>query len=232
MSKSNGIGELAESSLHHSLKEYYQTKGAQLEAQLDGYVIDVQTPTELIEIQTSSFSSVKKKYNKLLTNHEIRMVYPIAKKKIIVKHHRDGRIERRKSPKSGNIFELFRELVYIPKLINHPNFSLEVAFTHEEEIRKNDGKGSWRRKGWSVTDHKLLEVVDTVKFTCPGDFSRLLPGTLPNEFTTAHITKNLKIPKYMAQKLVYCLKGMGLLEKIGKDGRYNLYVINQSLNGD
>jgi hypothetical protein len=67
---------------------------------------------------------------------------------------------RRKSPRRGKLEDLFLELVRIPHLINHPNLTLEVLLIREEEIRHADGKGSWRRRGVSIIDHRLLEIID------------------------------------------------------------------------
>ena len=228
MTKSNGIGELAESSLHHALKLHYQREDDEVEQKLEGYVIDVQREHELVEIQTSSFSSIKKKYRKLLKTNKIRMVYPIAEKKWLIKQHRDGSIERRKSPKKGKIYDVFRELVSIPHFLINPDFILDIVMIHEEEHRVNDGKGSWRRKGWSIIDHKLVKIVRTVSLKDRTDFDQLLPQSLPEQFTTADISKTAKIPKYMSQKMAYTLKKMEVIHQVGKKGRYHLY--ERSLN--
>jgi len=69
-------------------------------------------------------------------------------------HRPDGitTLGRRRSPKKGSIFEVFKELVSIPSLIAKAGFSLEVLLIREEEFRCDDGKGSWRRKGKSICD--------------------------------------------------------------------------------
>ena len=54
-------------------------------------------------------------------------------------------ISKRKSTKKGKLTD-FRELVRIPDILGEDNFSLEVLFI-DEEVRCNDGKGSWRRRG-------------------------------------------------------------------------------------
>ena len=47
----------------------------------------------------------------------------------------DGPPARRKSPKRGAYPHLFAELVSFPTLATHPNFSLHVRLTQEEEVR-------------------------------------------------------------------------------------------------
>jgi len=122
------IGTLREKSLHASLKDWYSQSGDHMEAEVDGFHIDIIRNDLLIEIQTTNFSSLRRKLKKLIENHPLRLVFPIAQEKWIVRLAADGltQIGRRKSPKKGNLFHLFEELVSIPDLIKNRNFSLEV----------------------------------------------------------------------------------------------------------
>jgi hypothetical protein len=216
-----GIGTLQESSLHAALKTWYAQPGDRFEVLVDGFYIDIVRGDLLIEIQTRNFSAIKVKLANLLENHPLRLVHPIPMEKWILRYSGEyGRLlNRRKSPKRGRFEHLFVELVRIPQLINHPNFSLEILLTREEEVRLNDGKGSWRRKGWSIVDHKLLEVVDRIILETPHDFRRLLPANLPTAFTSRELAKEGKLPAYIAQKATYCLRKMGALQVVGKRGR-------------
>ncbi len=54
----------------------------------------------------------------------------------------------------------------------------------EEEIWRNDGKGSWRRKGASVEDRRLVRVFGREVFENKADFLRFLPETLLDPFRT------------------------------------------------
>mgnify|MGYP001034243352 CR=1 FL=1 len=81
----------------------------------------------------------------------------------------------------------FRELVYLPGLITHPNFSLLALFTHEEEIWRDDGKGSWRRKGWSIADRALLQVTGAERFAFPGDYLKRRPASLARQVQSGYV---------------------------------------------
>src|SRR5690606_6120510 len=143
------IGQLQEKSLHAARKALYARPGDLLETKVDGYIIDVVRDDTLIEIQTRQFSALKTKLAHLLETHRVRLVHPIAQVRWVVRVNEDGEIvSRRKSPRRGTVDLLFRELIRFPELIAHPNFSIEIVFTHEEEIWHNDGRGSWRRKRW------------------------------------------------------------------------------------
>lgn len=218
--RSNGIGTLAEMSLHAELKRRYAAPGDLIETIVDGFVIDVIHGDELIEVQTGDFGKMKRKLGRLLENHLVRVVYPIPLEKWILK---EGKA-RRKSPRRGRIEHVFLELVRFPRLVAHPNFSLEVLLTREEELQVEDGRGSWRRKGWSIADRRLVEVVQAYTFTNPADFRRLLPAALPRPFTTRQLADALGQPRYIAQKMAYCLREMDILATAGKRGHSYLYI--------
>ena len=219
------IGTLGEKSLHAAVKDWYAQPGDQLEAQVDGFYVDIVRRKLLIEIQTANFSSLKRKLSTLTKKHRVRLVFPIAQEKWIVRVASDRvtQIGRRKSPKKGHLFHLFEELVSIPELMKNENFSLEVLFVQEDEIRCNNGLGSWRRKGWSIADHRLLRVVSNKVFRKPLDFLSLLPLELPDIFSTYDLAKITGNPRWLAQKMTYCLRHMGALEVRGKDGNALLY---------
>jgi hypothetical protein len=105
----NHIGELNGQPLHAALKAWYAGPDDRVEASVDGgqrgYVIDLVRGDLLIEIQTGSFSSIKRKLHDLVKRHPVRLVYPIAVEKWLLKLPKDGRDEpwRRKSPKRGGL---------------------------------------------------------------------------------------------------------------------------------
>lgn len=213
----NGIGTLTEKSLHAALKDWYAGPGDQLEVVVDGFVVDIVRSDLLIEIQTSNFSALKHKLTVLTEQHQVRLVYPVAREKWIVRLNARGRqVGRRKSPKRGRVVHVFDELVRIPTLVTRPNFSVEVLLVQAEQILCNDGKGSWRRQGWSVVDHRLLDVVEQVVMESPGDFRALLPADLPDRFTTRDLADALELQRNLARKMAYCLREMGALEVVGK----------------
>ena len=221
----NGIGTLNEKSLHAALKEWYAQPGDRLEVAVDGYVVDIVRGDLLIEIQTRNFSAAKAKLGDLASRHAVRLVYPIASEKWLVKLPREGtgQAARRKSPKRGRIEDLFTELVSVAPMLRESILSLEVVFTREEEIRRHDGKRGWRRRGWVTEERRLLEVVGQRRFDDPGDFGALVPCTLPQPFTTADLAQALRRPRRLAQRMAYCLREMGEIQPAGRRGRAVLY---------
>lgn len=221
------IGQLNEQPLHAALKAYYAQPTGQVEVLVDGYLIDVVREGELIEIQTGNFSTIKRKMTELTQHeHQVRLVYPIAVEKWILKYAQaEGEaFQRRKSPRRGRPEAVFAELVSFPKLVLAPNFTLELVMIQEEEVRRYVGKRRWRHNGWETVEHRLIKVLDQLTFRGPDSFLGLLPPNLPEAFTTADIAARLAIPRWLAQKMTYCLKEMGTLEVLGKQGRSWLYA--------
>jgi len=217
---------VTEKTLHEQLKEFYAMETGEIESVLGDYRVDVVRGDLLIEIQTKSFSSIRKKLRKLVVDHRVRLVHPVPYMKWVVRLDSEGRqVGRRKSPKRGRVEEVFRELVYMPGLLAHPNFELEVALVNMEEFLIDDGKGSWRRKRWSIHDRRMLNIHERHLYQAPVDFVKLLPRSLPEVFTTRQLAKESKLRINLAQKMVYCLRNMGVLVQKGKKGRAKLYSV-------
>ena len=223
-SSENKINTLNEKALHAYLKSWYARPGDRIEASVDGFLVDLVRGDLLVEIQTANFSGIKRKLAKLSHSHPLRLVYPIASEKWIVKQDSDGaRLSRRKSPKKGRVEHMFKELVSIPKLFLQPNFSLEVLLIQEEETRRHEPGRAWRRKGWVTEERHLLDVVSQQVFDTPEDLAGLLPRRVETPFTTLEIAEAAQLPRWLAQKMAFCLREMDVIHQVGKRGNAILY---------
>jgi len=218
------IGTLNENPLHSALKEWYAEPGDRLEVPVDGFVVDIVRGELLIEVQTANFSAIGRKLAGLTAEHRVRLVYPIPLQKWIVRLDADGStLGRRRSPKRGALESVFEELVRIPHLPADPNFSLDVLLTREEEVRTYKEGRAWRRKGWVICERRLLEVAERHLFRTPSDLAALLPEELPEPFTTADVAQAGGQPRWLAQKMAYCLRKMGAIRQEGKRRNALLY---------
>jgi hypothetical protein len=215
-----GINIENEFSLHASLKRWFSGPDDRFEVN----IADILRGNEIIEIQTRNFSSIKGKLRVLVKEHPITLIHPIASEKWLVYRAPDGNLkERRKSPRRGEPADIFEELVYIPDLINHHNFELKIAMIKEEEIRKRDGRGAWRRKGISIEDRRLLDVVDVHEFRHCEDFLRFIPEELEDPFTNKQLANALDVSLYEATRMTWCLRKMVALRVIRKNRNEHLH---------
>jgi len=224
-----GSGLSNEGSLHSAIKDWYATAGDRFEVRVEGYIADIVRGDLLIEIQTRNFLAIKKKLLRLSENHQVRLVYPIAVEKWIIHTTFLGGedISKRRSPKRGNLVDVFQELIRMPEIINIENISIEILMIKMDEIRCADGRGSWRRKGISIVDRKLIEVVERVEFKTKFDFLKCLPEGLIQPFTNKILSAELGKNISAATKMTYCLKRMGIIKQIGKRGRELLFEVEK-----
>ena len=160
----------------------------------------------------------------------MRLVYPIAEVKWIVHISKRGEfVRKRKSPKKGKTIDLFVEMVHLAELVNCKNFSFEVLLIEEEELRCDDGKGNWRRRGVSIKDRKLLQVFDSVVFEDRTDFLKILPDNMGTKFTNQGLAKTMGISIRLAQKITYCLRKMNALTIEEKKRRKLFFSVNKNI---
>lgn len=229
---SHRISTLNEKSLHADLKAWYAKPGDRLEELVDGFLVDIVRPRHgkgsrdlLVEIQTRNFASIRRKLDTLSDRYPVRLVYPIPQEKWIVRMAEDGktRVGRRKSPRRWSVFDLFQELVFIPGLLGKRDFSLELLLIHEEEIRRHEAGRAWRRKGWLIEERRLIKVLESRLFKTPRALCALVPCQLIDPFTTSDLAEAIDEPRWLAQKVAYCLRQMGAIRAIGKNGNAILY---------
>ncbi|HHU36492.1 MAG TPA: hypothetical protein GXZ47_04595 [Treponema sp.] len=220
------INTYNETSLHETLKHSYCDHGGAVEVPLDGVICDViRSDGKIVEVQTSGFGQIKKKLENLLLVNKIELVHPIAVNLIIETYSADRTlISRRKSPKHGNVFQLFNELTGIYTLLSHPNLTVTGVFTDVSETRIQDGTGSWRRKGVRIENRKLITIHEKRSFSGLDDFKALIPDTLPSPFTVSDL-KKAGAGKH-AGKMAWVLRKCGCIIHTGKRGNAFLYEVS------
>ena len=223
---SRKIGTLNAKPLHEALRQWYAQSNDRFEVSVDGFVVDIVRGDLLVEIQTRNFGAVKRKLEKLVVHHPVRLVYPIPREKWIINVAQDGisALSRRKSPKHGAVEDVFEGLVSFPRLLMNPNFSIELLLIQEEEVRRYDGTRRWRRKGWVTQEHRLLRVVERRSLETLADMCALIPAALTEPFTTSDLAIAMAKPRRLAQKMVYCLRLMGCITVVGKRGNAISYT--------
>lgn len=215
-----------ETALHRQLKELYACDALQREVWVDGYRIDAIVGDELIEIQQASLGALRRKVQALLQKHRVTVVKPLVARKRLVWHARrhGPEVSRRWSPTHHSLLQLFQDLVHFVPVFPHPRLTIEVLLTEQEEhrVRKKQRRGP----GFAVFSRTLIEVVDRLQLRSHADFQALLPASIEYPCTTAEIAAAAGIPRWLAQKMAYCLRHGGILEQQGKRGHAWLYSLS------
>jgi hypothetical protein len=224
---SSRIGTEKESSLHRALKFRYTGPEGRRETLVGSYVCDGTTEEgEIIEVQTGSFGAFREKIKNLAETRRVRIVHPIAVQKYIELYDsNDCLIRRRKSPGKNGPWHLFKVLLYAPELPLLPNLTIEIALVDVLERRKDDGRGSWRRKGVSIVDKTLAGWRDSIVLSCLSDYRRFVPFGRTEEFTVKDLAAKAGIDAALARKCLYVLSRLELVKRTDKRGNAIVYKI-------
>jgi hypothetical protein len=216
-----------ETSLHRELKEFYCDDAAAREVTVRGYRIDAIVAGTLIEIQQASLAALRGKTKSLLETHEVTIVKPLCSLKTIIRLKRkQGPVaSRRTSPRHETVHDVFADLVHFVDVFPHPKLVLEVLLTEQEETRVPRRKRWFRAKDFIVADRRLVAVRSRHVFRTPVDLCRLLPEGLGETFTTADIASRVGIPRWLAQKMAYCLRHTGGIVIAGKCRNSIVYAL-------
>ncbi len=219
-----------ETSLHRDLKRRYAGDDAQTEVRLGGFRIDAVRDDQLIEIQHGSLAAIRDKIRRLLARHRVLVVKPIVANKVLLKQDTaDGPVTtRRRSPKRGQLLDIFDELVYFTRVFPHQRLTLEVPLVDIEE-RRYPGHGRrrrWRENDFVVADQSLVSIGETIRLRRAADLLKMLPVKLPRQFHSGDVAQLMHIDRYIAQRIVYCLREMKAVRQVGKQGNTLLYRLN------
>ena len=220
-----GIGVLREGPLHASIKALYARPGDRAEVKVGRYVVDlVRSDGELVEIQTGSFAPLAPKLDALLDEHAVRIVHPVPAERRIVRVDAAGEVlSTRRSPLRAGALSVFDRLVAFPSVLGHPNLVIEVLLCREDHVRA-PAPVTVRRRTRDPGERRLVEVLDRVELRQPPDALALLPADgLPEPFTTRELAERAGCGVVLAQRAVYCLRLMELLEPAGTRGRAPLH---------
>ena len=207
------------------MKALLAAPGDRLEVPVGRFVIDlVRADGELVEVQTRGFGALGKKLDALLDEHRVRVVHPVAAERRIVRVDEHGQVlGARWSPKRATVVAVFDKLVAFPSLLTHPNLTIEVLLLREDHIRgpeRTTTRGRTRDPG----ERRLVEVLDRVVLRTPEDIRAVLPALPREPFSTRELAGLLGCSTPLAQRTLYCLRMVGIVEPAGKRGRTPLHA--------
>jgi hypothetical protein len=118
------------------------------------------------------------------------------------------------------VLRVFEELVHFCDVFPHPKLLVDVLLTEQTEIRIPSNK---QRSRYQVLDRTLISVISRTRLSSSDDLWHLLDADVPERFSTADLALAAKIPRWLAQKAVYCFRRMNFLEVCGRHGNSVIY---------
>ena len=220
------IGVMKEKPLHAILKWWLDDNPAHHEIPLPcGKVADIFDGTAVTEVQTGSFSPLRKKLEVLLPDYPVTVVHPVVRRKFLRWTDPDtGEITPpRRSPRVGSFADGGKELVYILPLLGHPNLTVRLVLIDAEEQRIADGWGNGGKRGSHRAVLLPLSVEDTLTLTRPADYAALIPAVLPDAFTAADFGRAAKQQGRHLGGTLKVLLDRGVLKREKKEGNSWIY---------
>lgn len=221
----NGIGTLGEKTVHSVLKSYLSPDSINHEIKVGGFVADICTGKEIIEIQTRSFDKLRRKLTAFLDFAPVTIVYPIPNiKQIRWVNPQTGEISPpRKSPKPGTPYSIFPELYKIKSFLVNPKLQLKIVMINLEEYRLLDGWSEDKKKGCTRSDRIPTELVEEILISGPEEYDILIPPSLGDHFTSRDYKKASGLSLKQAQTALHVLHYVNAVERTGKEGKAYIY---------
>ncbi len=231
--KNSSIGTESELHVHATLKYYLQPDLLMHEVKRCGFICDAVTDCGVIEIQTASFGSLKRKLEKLLDENIFTVVYPVVKSKIIVTADSEtGEVTERKSPKKSDFYSVFRELCKISEYVKHKNFRLKVITlgVKEYRVRFPEKIPSKNRRTWAKNYIKTAriptELFEETDINSLEEYKSFIPEGVGETFFSSDVAKCAKIKRSEACALLKFLNDVGLVERTERSRAGYLYRRN------
>lgn len=225
----SGIGTYKEKTLHAVLKDYYAPDKDMQEIRVNGYVADIFTGNEIIEIQTGNFNKIRNKLERLLPSYPVTVVYPVPKVKYLIWIDVDtGECSKpRKSTVKGSVYRAFYELYKIKQSLPDPNLRFCFPLLEIREYRLLNGWSKDKKKGAGRYDRIPGELLGEVQIKGIEDYRKLIPDGLEEPFTAKELGKAVGERKETAAKVLHILNHLQVVFRCGKSGNAYTYMINK-----
>lgn len=220
-----GIGTLSEKTVHAVLKNYLLPKEQYHEQKCEGYVADILYEGEIIEIQTANFNTLRRKLDAFLPKYDVTICYPIpATKWLFWIDEKTGEItKKRKSPKSGTVYQVFYELYKIKMYLTDPHLHLRLLLIDVEEYRLLNGWSNDKKRGSTRFDRIPVGIEKDITINSIEEYTLFLPLELPVPFTSEDYQKVTKLTRKKAQTALNVLTSLDAVVRVGKRKNSILY---------
>ena len=220
------IGVLKEKPLHATLKWWLDDNPHHHEITLPcGKVADIYDGDTVTEVQTGSFTPLRKKLEVLLDTYPVTVVHPVVRRKYLTWIDPDTgeATPARRSPRVGSFADGGKQLIYILPLLGHPNLTIRLVLMDAEEQRIADGWGNGGKRGSHRAVLLPISVEDTLDLRCPADYAALIPPALPERFTAQQFGKAAKMQGRHLNGTLKVLLDRGVITRTEKQGNAWIY---------
>ena len=81
----------------------------------------------------------------------------------------------------------------------------------------------WHRMCTVNVETAVVAIRSVHRFRTAQDVGRLISCPLPRPFHTGHLADGLSVARWIAQRIAYCLRKIGTVQEVGKQGNARLY---------
>lgn len=222
-----GFGSLKEKRLHAALKFYLEPDRDKWEVGVGRYIADIYNQEGITEIQTRDFNRLRSKLEFYLETERVTIVYPIPGIKWLCWIDPDtGEVtKKRKSPKTGNIYDAYKELYKIKSFLKHPNLRIKLIILEVTEYRWLNGWSKDRKKGSTRCERIPEDILEEFVIESAADYGKMIPPQLNGHFTVSDFSKAAGITENRGRTSLNILVHMEAVRRIGKESRKYLYSI-------
>lgn len=223
------IGLLKEHTLHRVMKFYLCSDEKYHEIKIGKLYADVLINDCIYEVQTKAFNLMRNKLDLFLPSYNVTIVYPIAYRKNIYMTNSFGEVVSvKKSPKKGQVLDIFFELYKIKNYLKHDNLHFKIIMLNMDEYRVYTDKVRWHSKGYERENQIPNEIVEIYDINKSTDFiDILLSYNLPSTFDSKMFSKITKLTMNRASTALNVLTYLEVVCRIGKQGNSYIYKINK-----
>ena len=176
------IGTFNEKRVHRAIKRFITEDESHHEIKVGSSVADVLHDGVIYEIQTGSFSPLKKKITAYLAAscNYVRIIYPIVVKNRIVRLETStGEVLRTRTVNTKkSARDILPELIYLSDFLKNPALCFDVYLIETEERRYSDNVYRYRRKGRRDSETFPVSLKEIISLETTDDFLSLLPTPL------------------------------------------------------
>lgn len=220
-----GIGRLGEKVVHASLKLFLEPDRSLHEVKVGSFVADIRNERGITEIQTGSFTPLRRKLEAFLPEVPVTVVYPVADVRRLIWIDADGSFSApRKCPRRpmrGRGAAL-GELVKILDVLDHPSFTFLLVSLDLDEYRLKNGWGNGGKRGSTRFERIPTGLKEIRFFRSPADYAAFLPAGLPERFDSALFSRLSRLKGRGLWAALKVLCHVGVLER-EKEGRRFYY---------